>query len=60
MKKNFFVKSSKQKEAFQKSVENFGKHEISFVDAVVGSGPPTGTHHPYAESTFVRIIIPPL
>ena len=57
--KNFFVKDAKQAKALEKSVENFGKQEISFLDNVVGGKVPTGGHYPYAESTGVFLRIPP-
>ncbi|MEL6626336.1 MAG: hypothetical protein AAFQ83_11740 [Bacteroidota bacterium] len=55
--KNFFVKNDEQAKALEKSVESFGKQEISFLDNVVGGKVPTGGHYPYAQSTFYKIII---
>ncbi len=57
--KSFFVKSEKQKEQIEQALDSFGSHEVSYLDALVGGRIPTGDHYPYAESTFVRIIIPP-
>jgi hypothetical protein len=59
MKKNHFVSGQEQREALKKSIDGFGKQELSILDAIEGGYVPTGSHVPYAESTFVRIIVWP-
>ena len=55
--KNFFVKNDEQAKALEKSVESFGKQEISFLDNVVGGNFPTCLHYPHAQITIYTMII---